>query len=119
MTLASCILFYSFLHGVDPRVTRAVIDVESGGNPLAVGAADDSGLMQIRHKYVPESQLQLFNPCTNVRRGVQLLAEAMKRCKHKADMTWLTCYNLGVVGGSRVRYPKLWPYYKKVIRKMK
>jgi soluble lytic murein transglycosylase-like protein len=119
LTLASCILFYSFLHQVDPQIVSAVIDVESGGNPYALGAAGDSGMMQIRSKYVPETRLQLFNPCTNVRRGVQLLKQAMVRCKHKADMTWIVCYNLGITGGSRIRYPKLFPYYKKMARRMK
>lgn len=118
MTLLSCIYFYSFLHGIDPQITKAVIQVESSGNPVAVGGKGDSGLMQIRHKYVPETQLQLFNPCTNVKRGTKLLSEAMKRCKHKAEMTWIVCYNVGIAGGSRIKWPKKFPYYKKVVSKL-
>lgn len=118
MTLLSCIYFYSFLNGVNPLITKAVIAVESSGNSVAVGGKDDSGLMQIRAKYVPETQLQLFNPCTNVKRGTKLLAEAMRRCRHKADLTWINCYNLGVTGGSKLKHPKLWPYYKKVVSKL-
>lgn len=120
MTLASCILFYSFLNGVDPRITDAVIKVESEGNPFALSRdKKDGGLMQIRHKYVPETKHQLFQSCTNVMRGTALLKQAMQKCKHKANNTWLTCYNLGVAGGSRIRYPKLWPYYRKVMKRIK
>lgn len=115
MTLASCILFYSFLNQVDYRITTAVINVESSGNPMAVGKLDDSGLMQIRSKFVPETQQQLFNPCTNVKRGTKLLAEAMKKCVHKLDNTWLVCWNVGVAGGRKIKHPKKFPYYKKIV----
>lgn len=119
MSLLSCIYFYSFLHGIDPQITKAVIEVESNGNPYALSRdRKDGGLMQIRAKYVPESMPQLFNPCTNVKRGTKLLADAMRRCKHKAEMTWLVCYNVGIVGGNRIRYPKKFPYYIKVTAKI-
>jgi soluble lytic murein transglycosylase-like protein len=115
MTITSCVLFYSLLAGIDPTITNAIIKVESTGNPLAVGKLDDSGLMQIRHKFVPESQLQLFNPCTNIYRGVQLLKQAKEKCTHKLEKTWVICYNLGIAGGRKIRHPKLFPYYKKVM----
>lgn len=119
MTLYSCILFYSMLSGIDPEITRAVIKVESDGNVMAVGKLGDSGLMQVRHQFVPESQLQLFNPCTNVRRGVALLKKAKDSCKHKLNNTWLVCYNLGLKGGSRIKRPTSFIYYKKVMTAMK
>lgn len=117
--LASCVLFYSFLAGIDPRITNAVIQVESRGNPFALGRLDDSGLMQIRHKFVPETQLQLFQGCTNIRRGVAILKQAKKRCKHKLNNTWLVCYNLGIKGGSKIRHPSSFIYYKKVMSEFK
>ena len=119
MTLASCILFFSFLNGVDPNITNAVIEIESNGNPLAVGGKGDSGLMQIRHKFVPETQKQLFQSCTNVMRGVAILREAKDKCKHQLNNTWLVCYNLGLKGGSKIRYPSSFIYYKKVMSKLK
>lgn len=115
MTLSGCILFYSLLNGINPLITQAVIKVESNGNPFAIGRLGDSGLMQIRHQFVPESQVQLFNPCTNVRRGVELLKNAKQKCKHKLDKTWLICYNVGIAGGNRIKFPKKFPYYKKVM----
>lgn len=119
MTLYSCILFYSFLSGIDPSISQAIIKVESNGNIMAVGTKGDSGLMQVRHKLVPESQLQLFNPCTNVRRGIAILKKAKDKCKHKLNNTWLVCYNLGIAGGSRIKHPSSFIYYKKVMAAMK
>lgn len=116
--IASCVLFYSLLAGIDPRLTHAIIQVESRGNPFAVGKLDDSGLMQIRHKFVPETQQQLFQGCTNVMRGVEILKQAKEKCKHKLNNTWLVCYNLGIKGGAKIRHPSSFIYYKKVIQEM-
>jgi soluble lytic murein transglycosylase-like protein len=116
MTLLSCIYFYSFLNGISPQITQAVISVESNNNNFAVSRdGKDFGLMQIRQKYVPQTKLQLLNPCANVKIGTEILAEAKRRCKHKADNTWLTCYNVGVAGARRIKWPKKFPYYLKVM----
>ena len=119
LTLASCILFYSFLNGIDPSITKAVISVESKGNPFAIGTQGDSGLMQVRHQFVPESQKQLLQSCTNVKRGTSLLKKAMFNCKHKLNNTWLVCYNLGIKGGSKLKHPSSFIYYKKVMSEIK
>ena len=116
--IASCVLFYSLLAGIDPRVTQAVIQVESNGNPFALGRNQDSGLMQIRHQFVPETQQQLFQGCTNVRRGIELLKQAKEKCKHKLNSTWLVCYNVGIKGGQKIRHPSKFIYYKKVMQEM-
>ncbi len=119
MTLASCVLFYSFLNGIDPSMVNAVISVESNGNNFAVGSKGDSGLMQIRHQYVPENQKQLFNPCTNVMRGIHLLKQAKDKCKHKLNETWIICYNLGIKGGSKIKNPSKFIYYRKIMNNVK
>lgn len=116
--IASCVLFYSLLAGIDPRITNAVIQVESNGNPFALGKLGDSGLMQVRHQFVPETQQQLFQGCTNIRRGVELLKQAKEKCKHKLNNTWLVCYNVGIKGGQKIRHPSKFVYYKKVIREI-
>lgn len=118
MTLASCILFWSFINGISPQVTNAIISVESNGNPFALGRVGDSGLMQIRPQYVPETQLQLFNSCTNVMRGTDLLRKAKISCKKCVDLTWVNAYNLGVTGAKKLKHPKKWRYYKKVVAKL-
>lgn len=114
----SCLLFYSLLAGIDPQITQAVIQVESRGNPFAVGKLGDSGLMQIRHQFVPETQQQLFQSCTNIKRGVTILKQAKEKCKHKLNNTWLVCYNVGIKGGLKIRHPSKFIYYKKVMREM-
>lgn len=119
MTIASCVLFYSLLNGVNPQLTESIIQIESRGNTFALGTQGDSGLMQIRHQFVPETQLQLFNPCTNIRRGVKLLKEAKEKCIHKLNYTWVVCYNLGIRGGKKIKHPKKFPYYLKVMFQLK
>jgi soluble lytic murein transglycosylase-like protein len=116
--LYSCVLFYSLLNGIDPNLTQAVIAIESGGNPYALGKLGDSGLMQIRPKFVPETQHQLFNPCVNIARGTALLKKAKESCKHSIDKTWLICYNLGATGGRKIKHPKMQTYYRKVMSKL-
>jgi soluble lytic murein transglycosylase-like protein len=119
MTLASCVLFFSFLNGIDPKITKAVIKVESNENPFAIGTRQDSGLMQVRHQFVPESQKQLLQSCTNVMRGTALLRKAKEKCKHKLNNTWLVCYNLGFKGGNRIKHPSSFIYYKKIMSELK
>lgn len=117
--LQSCVLFFSLLNGIDPRVTDAIVEIESSGNPFALGKLDDSGLMQIRERFVPESQMQLFNPCTNVMVGTRLLRKAKEKCSHQLDKTWLLCFNVGIQGAKKIRYPKKFPYYLKVMSRVK
>jgi len=120
MTLQGCVLFFSLMHNVDPTVTNAVIAVESGGNPLSISRdKQDFGLLQIRKKFHKLTTAQLLQPCTNIELGVKILAAAKKRCKHRVDNLYLVCYNAGVAGGSRLKYPRRFPYYKKVIAAMR
>lgn len=119
MTLLSCVYFWSFLNGIDPQITKAIIKVESEGKAFAVSKdRHDYGLMQIRKKFVPQTKLQLLNSCTNIMVGTKLLAQAKNKCKHSVDNMFVVCYNLGIRGGSRLRSPKKWGYYKKVLAQM-
>lgn len=119
MVLQSCILFFSMLNQIDPAVTKAVIKVESSGRPFAIGRShQEIGLMQIRDKYVPESSIQLFNPCTNVMRGTQILGQLKADCKMCIDKVYVNYYNLGITGGKKLRHPRLWKYHKKVLLAM-
>lgn len=119
MSMYSCVLFYSLMHGLNPVLTNAIIQVESRENPFSIGSHGDSGLMQIRHQFVPETQLQLLNSCTNIERGVQLLKKAKQDCIHKANNTWVICYNLGIKGARKIKYPSSFIYYKKVMNAMR
>jgi soluble lytic murein transglycosylase-like protein len=118
VTLYGCILFWSMVNGIDPALTKAVISVESNGNPFARGSVGEVGLMQIRPQFVPETKLQLSQSCTNVMRGTAILRELKFKCKHTLDRTYLTCYNLGRTKAAKLRFPKKWKYYTKVMAKM-
>lgn len=110
----ACILFYSLLNGLDPALTQSVINVESRGNPFALGKTSDSGLMQIRPIYVPETQQQLFSPCTNIMRGTQLLGKL--KLKYRFDKSWYVAYNTGERTFRKLKRPMEFAYYKKVQR---
>lgn len=105
--------------GIDPNLATAVAIQESSLNPRAVGAVGEIGLFQIRPKYSKFSTEELFNPIINITQGLIMLQFAKKYCKHKVDRTWLVCYNLGVTGGLKIKYPKKFDYYKKVMKRLK
>lgn len=98
---------------VSPETTQAIIQVESGGNPFAIGdntlkksfapksAAEavqlatrlireghniDMGLMQVNSCHLKPMKLpleDLFDPCRNIRIGTTILAEFYRQ--HKTD----------------------------------
>src|SRR4051812_38991367 len=102
-------------YGIDPDLVHAVIKHESNYNPNVIGLVGEIGLMQIRPEYSKLTVKDLFNPCKNIKEGVSILKRALQNCKHQADNTWIICYNLGVTGAEKIRYPQLHSYYKKVI----
>ncbi len=82
----------SATYGVDAGLIRAVIQVESGGNPTAVSYAGANGLMQIVGGP--------FDPATNINQGTSILAS-----NYATFGRWdlaLAAYNAGV--GNVQRY---------------
>lgn len=115
-TLSACILFYSFLNGVDPKLTQAVISVESSGRVFAVGSSHgEIGLLQIRPEFSKFTKVQLFQSCTNVMEGTKILGELKRKCKLCIDKIWVNEYNLGKRGARKLKHPTLWKYHKKII----
>ena len=71
---------YASQFGVQPYVIQAIILTESSGNPNAKGPTGDYGLMQItlptaRRLGFTGTPEELFDPETNIRLGVKLLAD--------------------------------------------
>jgi soluble lytic murein transglycosylase-like protein len=100
-----------------PYVITAVIQTESQFDTAAVGPVGELGLMQLRPEFylqVNEDPKVLLDPQVNIDRGTKLLNSLMKRCKHKKDLQFVLCYNLGVTGASRIKNPHEFSYYKKV-----
>ena len=86
-------------YGLDPDIVRAVIEVESGGDPEAVGDGGESiGLMQIQPKWHGERMARLgvtdlFDPYENVLTGCDILAEKLAEYGNLHDA--LSAYNAG------------------------
>lgn len=81
MQYADTIWFTGVKRVLEPALIAAVIEVESGGNPIAAGAIDEVGLMQIR----PETGLwqcnlspfDLLNATKNIDCGTKYLKELL------------------------------------------
>jgi soluble lytic murein transglycosylase-like protein len=103
------------LNGVSPQLAVAVASVESKMNPKAVGSVGEIGLFQVKPSSVGLSRQQLFDPATNIVAGVEYLKHVKKHCHTKEDFTFVICYNAGVTGAKRIKHPKQFSYYKKVM----
>lgn len=109
------ITYYSLQYGIDPKVALSVAQIESRFNPNAIGSTFDIGVFQLNPKSFPKyTQKQLLDPKINIELGIKYLAKMQKECKHKEDINWLTCYNMGAKKAKTIRYPNLFPYIKKV-----
>ena len=97
-------------HGVDPRLVRAVIQVESGWNPRAVSPRGAMGLMQLMPGTArARGVLDPFDPIQNVEAGTAELAETMAQYAGEVALA-LAAYN---AGGSTVdRYDGIPPYWE-------
>lgn len=108
------------LNGIEPDLALSVVTVESGGNINAIGTHGELGLFQVMKNNFPGlNKKKLLDPYVNSILGINLLAEAKRNCKHKIDHLYLLCYNLGQAKASKVKFPKKWPYYNKVISEYK
>lgn len=90
-------------YGISPKLVKAIIEVESGGNSNAVGDNGNSlGLMQIQPRYHAQRLKEgesLLDPKVNVRVGCEILSEIM--AKYGTLDEALTVYNAGHDTGSR------------------
>lgn len=111
--------------GVDPLLVRAIIEVESKGNPKATSRSGAKGLMQL----MPQTASALgvrdpYNPEQNIRGGAKYLGHLMKQFSHIAWPDRMAhvaaAYNVGPnrvkdVGDYR-RIPAASRYADKVMR---
>lgn len=109
------IIFYSQIYGVDHKLALAVARNESNFNPNVISSTEDYGVFQLNIKSFPQyNKKQLLNPYINIPEGIKYLAKMKKECKYNKDIEWLICYNYGVGNARKVKYPKLWPYTRKI-----
>ena len=90
-------------YGISPKLVKAIIEVESGGNANAVGDDGNSiGLMQIQPRYHAQRLKEgesLLDPKVNVRVGCEILSEIMDKYGTLDEV--LTVYNAGHDTGDR------------------
>jgi hypothetical protein len=89
------IVEHARLNGVRPDLVRAVVEVESGFNPVAVSPKGALGLMQL----MPATARQFgvvnpFDPTENVRAGVAYLRQLLDRYDNDERLA-LAAYNAG------------------------
>jgi len=81
---------------IEPALIKAVIEVESRGNPKAVSRAGCIGLMQIKPstgRMLGYSRAELFDPEKNVAAGTRYLEMLIDQTGHIEDA--LAAYNCG------------------------
>ena len=100
---SACFDHAALRYGMDSALLKAIAQVESGGNPRAVGknadGSEDLGLMQINSLWLPKlakygiARQDLFDPCTNVQVGAWVLSQKI----HRYGKTWraVGAYNAG------------------------
>ena len=93
--LDSLVRSYARSNGVPVALVRAVVDVESHGNPNAVSRAGAQGLMQL----MPATQAHYrvcdpFDPAANVNGGTRYLHDLLVRYHHDIQLA-LAAYNAG------------------------
>ena len=105
------------MYNINEKLVIAVIEHESQFRQYVVSETNDRGYMQLNPDSFPQYSLdELFDPRINISEGVKYLAKMRRQCPHKVDDTFIICYNLGVTGGSRVKHPKLFKYYKETMK---
>jgi len=85
---------YASTYGVRPALVHAIIQRESRGNPLAVGAAGEQGLMQLMPRTAQDLGVRNgFDIEENIRGGVEYLSRLLRQFGDEKKA--LAAYNTG------------------------
>ena len=89
-------------HRVEPALVRAIIAVESGGNPRAVSSAGAIGLMQLMPRTAAALGVNPWQPAENLRGGIAYLAGLLRAYGEDIRLA-LIAYNAGPQHADLVR----------------
>jgi hypothetical protein len=89
-------------HHVEPALVRAIIAVESAGNPRAVSSAGAIGLMQLMPRTAAALGVDPWKPLENLRGGIAYLAGLLRAYEENVRLA-LIAYNAGPQHADLVR----------------
>ena len=106
--LDSIVALQAKANHVDPQLVRAVIRIESGGDPSAVSSAGAMGLMQLMPGTAQAyGVLNPWDPAQNVAGGAKHLSDLLREYKGNVSLA-LAAYNAG--SGAVAQYKGIPPY---------
>jgi soluble lytic murein transglycosylase-like protein len=109
------ITFYSMVNGIDTSLAFQMARVESNMNPNAISLTQDGGLYQLnRNSYRFHNEKWRFQPVTNMAIALNYLSKLKEKCTHKSYNSYIICYNMGIRGASKIKFPLKQTYYKKM-----
>lgn len=112
--LLSLIIHYSTIYGVDPVLSIAVAEHESGFNVNCVSQTSDVGLFQLNTRtFCRYTKKQLLDPKLNIKLGIEYLALQRDLSPFHKGFTWLNSYNVGPVANT-YKHPEKFKYYMEV-----
>ena len=108
----------SLKRGVDPALTCAVIQAESGGQNVVSRRANwngtrDWGLMQVNSVHCPTNPRKLLNVGYNIQKGTWYLSRCVK--KASGNIKRIPMYYNGGLGAKCYKY-KNWKYVYRVLK---
>jgi len=118
--ISAVIDFHAKRRGLPEALVKAVIQAESGGDPMARSRAGACGLMQLMPATAAEMGVSnVFDPDQNIAGGTKYLAEMLGRFDGNKELA-LAAYNAGPAAVRRYRgvppYRETREYIKRVLR---